>query len=249
MNCFKVITLAGTVALAVAASVAHANPLTLGASVIYDQSPYKSGKDRWWPVPIVDYETNNFYIHSLKGGYYLWNDPQDQLSLTLMGSPQSFDTSDVDDSDMKQLRKRHMTMMGGFSYRHNSDWGTVRTTVAGDILDNSNGFIWDLTYLYTLDFNRFTLTPGVGVLWNSNHQNNYYYGVNSAESQRSGLKRYDANDSWSPYVELTGAWKIDDNWNATLAGRYTRLASEIKDSPMVSKSSQVLLWSGISYTF
>ncbi|MBK0000146.1 MipA/OmpV family protein [Erwinia sp. S38] len=249
MNHFKLTALAAFLPLYFAAPVAQANPLTLGASVIYSQSPYKSGQDRYYPVPIVNYDGDSFYLNTLQAGYYLWKDSQDQLSLTVLGSPQNYDPDDADDGDMKSLNKRHMTLMGGLSYRHTADWGIVRTTLAGDVLDNSNGIIWDLTYLYRFEFGQFSLTPGIGALWNSSNQNKYYYGISSAESDRSGLTRYDPDDSWSPYLELTGGWKISDSWNATVSGRYVRLGDEIKDSPMVDKSSQVLLWSGISYTF
>ena len=249
MNVFKVTLLAATLPLCLTAMQAQANPLTLGASVIYSQSPYKSGQDRYYPIPVINYDGDSFYLHSLQAGYYLWKDKQDQLSLTVLGSPQNFDTDDVDDRAMKQLDNRHMTMMAGVAYRHQADWGIVRTTLAGDVLDNSNGWLWDLTYLYRFNFGAFSLTPGIGALWNSSNQNDYYYGISSSESQRSGLKHYDPDDSWSPYLELTGNWKINDNWNASVSGRYMRLSSEIKDSPMVDNNSQVLLWSGISYTF
>lgn len=249
MNHFKLTALAAFLPLYFAAPIAQANPLTLGASVIYSESPYKSGQDRYYPVPIINYDGDSFYLNTLQAGYYLWKDKQDQLSLTILGSPQNYDPDDADDGDMKSLNKRHMTLMGGLSYRHSADWGIVRTTLAGDVLDNSNGIIWDLTYLYRFEFGQFSLTPGIGALWNSSNQNKYYYGISSAESDRSGLNRYDPDDSWSPYLELTGGWKISDSWNATVSGRYVRLGDEIKDSPMVDKSSQVLLWSGISYTF
>jgi len=249
VNAFKVTALAALLPLYFAAPLAQANPLTLGASVIYSQSPYKSGQDRYYPVPVVNYEGDSFYVRSLQAGYYLWNDRQDQLSLTVLGSPQSYDPKDADDGDMKSLNKRHMTLMAGVAYRHSADWGTVRTTLVGDVLDNSNGLIWDLTYLYRFEMGQFSLTPGIGALWNSSNQNDYYYGISSAESRRSGLDSYDADDSWTPYLELSGGWQITDRWNAMVSGRYMRLGSEIKDSPMVDKSSQVLLWSGISYTF
>lgn len=249
MNHFKVTALAAFLPLCFAAPFAQANPLTLGASLLYSQSPYKSGQDRYYPVPIVNYEGDSFYIRSLQAGYYLWKDSQDQLSLTVLGSPQNFDPDDVDDGDMKSLNKRHMTLMGGVAYRHSADWGIVRTTLVGDMLDNSNGIIWDLTYLYRFEFGRFSLAPGIGALWNSSNQNDYYYGISSAESRRSGLDSYDPDSSWSPYLEVTAGWKIADSWNATLSGRYTRLGSDIKDSPMVDQDSQVLLWTGVSYTF
>ena len=249
MNHFKVSALAVLLPCCFAAFSASAAPLTVGASVLYSESPYRSGQDRYYPVPIINYEGESFYFRSLQAGYYLWKDQQDQLSLTVLGSPQNFDPDDVDDGDMKELNKRRMTLMAGVAYRHSADWGIVRTSLVGDVLNNSNGIIWDLTYLYPFQFGDLRVTPGIGALWNSSNQNQYYYGVSSGESARSGINRYDADDSWSPYVELSFDYTINQNWHANLVGRYSRLGDDIKDSPMVDKNSQAVVWTGLSYTF
>ncbi|OON40599.1 MltA-interacting protein MipA [Izhakiella australiensis] len=242
-----------TLTLGLAASLTAvtvaANPLTLGASVFYSESPYKSGQNRYYPVPVIDYEGDNFYFHSLAGGYYLWKDEQDRLSLMLTGSPQQYDPDDADSGDMKALDKRRMTLMGGVAYRHTASWGIVRTTLLGDVLNNSNGIQWDLAYLYRFQLGDFGLTPGIGAVWSSKNQNRYYYGISSHESARSGLSTYNPDDSWNPYLEMTADYRINDSWRATLSARYTHLDSEITDSPMVDKHSQTNLWTGISYTF
>lgn len=249
MNYFKVSALAALLPCCFIPSLAQANPLTLGASVIYSQSPYKGGDGRFYPVPVVNYEGDSFYVRSLTAGYYLWKDQQNQLSLTVLGSPQNFDPDDTDDRQLKTLDKRRMTLMGGVAYRHTADWGIVRTVLAADMLDNSNGYQWDLTYLYKFDMGKFSVTPGIGALYSSDNQNDYYYGVSSGESRRSGLNRYEADASWNPYLEVTANYAINQNWNASVSGRYIRLSDEVKDSPMVDRSSQVALWTGISYTF
>ncbi|MEN4910383.1 MipA/OmpV family protein [Erwinia amylovora] len=249
VNHFKFTALCAFLSGCFVAPVAQANPLTLGAGLLYIQSPYKSGQDRYFPLPVINYEGDSFYIHSLQAGYYLWKDQQDQLSITLIGSPQNYDPDSADDADMKLLNKRRMTLMGGLAYRHSADWGIVRTTLAGDMLNNSNGMIWDLAYLYRFESGQFSLTPGIGALWNSAPQNRYYYGITSDESQRSGLEADDPDSSWSPYLELSAGWKISENWNAMLSGRYLRPGSEIKDSPMVDENAQMVLFTGMSYTF
>lgn len=35
-------------------------------------------------------------------------------------------------------------MMAGVSYAHHTQYGFLRTSLAGDTLDNSNGIVWDL---------------------------------------------------------------------------------------------------------
>lgn len=249
MNYFKVSAVSLMLSGCFVANVAVAGPLSVGASVFYNQSPYKEGKDRYYPVPIINYEGDSFYFRTLSAGYYLWKDPQDSLSLTVLGSPQHFDPKDSDSSAMKKLNKRRMTMMGGVAWRHSADWGIIRTALVGDLLDNSNGLQWDLAYLYRFQLGDLGLTPGIGATWSSKNQNRYYYGVSGNESARSGLNRYSPSDSWNPFVELTADYRINDSWRATLSGRYTRLDDTITDSPMVDKNGEANIWTGISYTF
>ncbi len=80
------------------------------------------------------------------------------------------------------------------------------------------------------------MTPGIGVQWNSENQNEYYYGVSRKESARSGLRGYNPNDSWSPYTELSASYNFLGDWSVYGTARYTRLSDEVTDSPMVDKS-------------
>ncbi len=80
-----------------------------------------------------------------------------------------------------------------------------------------------------------TVTPGIGVQWNSENQNEYYYGVSRKESARSGLRGYNPNDSWSP-TELSASYNFLGDWSVYGTARYTRLSDEVTDSPMVDKS-------------
>ncbi|WP_312241641.1 MipA/OmpV family protein [Pantoea sp.] len=249
MNQFKLKTLAVFLPCCFVACSAQAGPLSIGASVIYAQSPYRGGQDRYLPIPVINYEGENFWLHSLQGGYYLWKDEQNRLSLTLLGSPQQYDPDDNDLGDMKRLDKRHMTLMGGATYNHVAEWGIVRTALLGDLLNNSNGVLWDLTWLYRFNLGQFSVTPGIGATWNSANQNRYYYGVSGHESVRTGISTYRPDDSWSPYVELSVNYQLDKQWNASFTGRYIRFDDEIKDSPMIDKNGQAVVWAGVSYTF
>ncbi|CAK9885160.1 MAG: MltA-interacting protein [Candidatus Erwinia impunctatus] len=249
MNPVKTISITALSCLALLISTAHANPLTLGASMVYDKNPYKQGKARYYPVPIINYDGDRLYLHTAQAGYYLWKDEQDRLSLTLLGSPQHFATRDTDSHQLKQLNERHMTVMAGMAWRHTADWGVIRTLFAGDLLDNSNGFVADVAYLHPFRLGALTLSPGIGVLWSSQNQNHYYYGISKAESKRSGLASYQPDDSWQPYAEVSAIYAMTPEWRASLSGRYSRLSDEQKNSPMVNSSSQLGLWGGISYTF
>lgn len=73
---------------------------------------------------------------------------------------------------MRHLDDRKSTMMAGLSYAHFTQYGYLRTTLAGDTLDNSNGIVWDMAWLYRYTNGGLTVTPGIGVQWNSETRTN-----------------------------------------------------------------------------
>ncbi|WP_213993676.1 MipA/OmpV family protein [Sodalis sp. dw_96] len=229
--------------------MAVAGTWSLGASALYSTSPYKGGDEKVLPFPVINYDGESVYLQGLSAGYYLWKDQQNQLSLTAAYSPFGFKPSDDDYGYMKQLDRRRSTVMAGLRYRFSASWGIIRTEYLGDILNESNGFTADLAYLYPFTFDRLTLLPGIGAAWASGNQNDYYFGVSQSESRRSGLNQYQADDGWSPYLEMTAVYALTDSWHASVMARYTRLNSEVKDSPMVNANSTTTVGVGLTYRF
>ncbi|MDD7994553.1 MltA-interacting protein MipA [Kosakonia sp. H7A] len=225
------------------------NTFSLGAGVGVVETPYKQYDRDVLPIPVITYEGDDFWFRGIGGGYYLWNDDADKLSITAYYSPWQFKPKDSDNNQLRQLERRKATMMAGLSYIHNTPYGFLRTTLAGDVLDNSNGITWDAAWLYAYHNGGLTVTPGIGVEWNSDNQNEYYYGVSASEARRSGLNSYDPDSSWNPYLELSVSYRLTDSWSIYGTGRYTHLSDEIKDSPMVDKSWAGLLSTGVTYRF
>ncbi|XTZ36810.1 MipA/OmpV family protein [Salmonella enterica] len=246
----KLKLLALGVLTATAAMAANAEEtFSLGVGVGVEETPYKEYDRKVVPVPVITYEGDDFWFRGLGGGYYLWNDGSDKLSVTAFYFPWGFKPKDSDDQQLRRLDRRKSTMMMGLSYIHDTQYGFLRTTLGGDVLDNSNGIIWDLAWLYRYTNGALTLTPGIGVEWASDSQNEYYYGVSRSESRRSGLDSYDPDNSWSPYLELTASYRLTDSWSVYGSGRYTHISDEIKDSPMVDKSWAGLFSAGVTYRF
>lgn len=248
MNRIKLLALGVLIATS-ATAVQAESKLTLGAGVGIVEHPYKQYDHDVYPVPVINYEGDNFWFRGLGGGYYLWNDGTDQLSLTAYWSPLYFKPGDSDNSQLRKLDKRKSTVMAGVSWMHHTQYGSLRTMLSGDTLDNSNGIVWDTAWVYRYTNGGLTLTPGIGVQWNSENQNQYYYGVSHHESAKSGLRSYDPNSSWNPYLELSANYRFAVSWSVYGTARYTRMSDEITDSPMIDKSWTGLLSTGVTYTF
>lgn len=248
MNRIKLLALGVLIATS-ATAVQAESKLTLGAGVGIVEHPYKQYDHDLYPVPVINYEGDNFWFRGRGGGYYLWNDGTDQLSVMGYWSPMYFKPGDSDNSQLRKLDKRKSTVMAGVSWMHHTQYGSLRTALSGDILDNSNGVVWDTAWVYRYTNGGLTLTPGIGVEWNSENQNQYYYGVSHHEAAKSGLRSYDPSNSWNPYLELTANYRFANSWSVYGTARYTRLSDEITDSPMVDKSWTGLLSTGVTYTF
>jgi len=200
--------------------------------------------------PNVDFEADRFWLHGLSTGYDFIKTPEDRLAVLGYYLPLSFKASDSHSRQMRELKDRRSTFMAGLSYTHQSDsWGIFESVLAADVLDNSNGYNWSNTWSLPLEFGAFTLQPALGVNWNDRKFNRYYYGISSGESARSGLRKYTPGDSWTPFAELNLNYSLTDNWNIYGGTRFTFLADEVKNSPMVAKGSLVTFWTGASYTF
>lgn len=236
--------------LLVAATASHANEFSLGAAALVSSNPYVGSQDQVLPIPVVGYEGEHGYFRGLGGGVYLWNDEHHTLSINAYYLPLSYKPKDSDDGAMKQLNKRRSTLMAGMGYRYKDPiLGQIRLELAGDTLNNSDGILGDIGYLYPLVMGEWRITPGAGVTWASGNHNDYYYGVNASESARSGLAQYQPGNSWTPYLELSANYRINDNWRAFISARGMALPSEVKNSPMVSDSVASMLMAGASYVF
>ncbi|EPC4490434.1 outer membrane protein [Serratia sp. BIGb0234] len=222
---------------------------SLGAAAMVNDYGYVDTDAKTQGLPTLNYEKGNFYIHSLAAGYYLLNMPKDQISIITYYSPLGFDPDDSNNSQMKKLDKRDGTLMAGMAFTHKEKWGVIRASLAGDTLDNSNGVVGDVAFLYPIKAGKLRLVPGIGAVYNNGNQNDYYYGIGHAEAKSSGFSTYSAGESWSPYVELSANYQFNEHWYALASVRAVQLSSEITDSPMVDKdiSSQALLGGGYRF--
>lgn len=242
----SVFTLASTLLI----STAHANGnVSLGAGIAVGKLPYKSYDTKFWPAPVISYENDYFYVRGISAGVFLLKNDHHRLTVNAYYSPLHFKPSDSDDKALNQLNRRRSTMMAGLGYQYTDTWGIIRAELAGDVLGKSDGIIADLAYFYPIHIDKFRITPGIGVQWQSRQFNDYYFGVSSTESTRSGLSKYSADSGVSTYLSLNANYSLTSSWTLYATGRVSFLSSEAKDSPMVDKSYDAVFSTGITYTF
>ncbi|WP_021019234.1 MipA/OmpV family protein [Vibrio gazogenes] len=224
---------------------------SLGLGAAYSTSTYKDYDEDVFPLPIVNYDNNVFFVHGLSAGAYLYQDEYNVLQASVSYYAQEFDPDDANNSQMKLLDKRDSTAMGAISYTYRSPLGNITSSLAIDVLDETDGgMIASAQYNYPIPFTQqLTIIPEAGIKYTNSDLNQHYYGVSSSESARSGLTNYDPGSALTPYFGVAFRYNVSDTLGAFIASRYQVLPDEIQDSPMVDSSHTIQTTAGISYRF
>ena len=224
--------------------------ISLSAGGAAVSSEYRGVSAHAYPMPFVNWEDERFYVRGLGAGAYLWKSESTKLSAGLEYLPTHFRPHDSDNAAMKQLDKRYSSMLAFAACEYSSsDWGNLRLKVAADVLDNSGGFLADISYSKPVELGAVVLTPAVGVCWTSADYNDYYYGVSVEESQRSGLAAYEADGGFSPFASLRVDFALSPHWGLYAIASAMLLSEEIRDSSMVDEDMKLGIGGGISYKF
>jgi MipA family protein len=223
--------------------------IAVGLGITSSASPYRGYKEQIWPIPVVSYDGDRYYVQGLGGGVYLFKNASFDLSVNNEIATNYFKPSDTNDPALKRLKTRDPSLMAGFRARYRGTWGLLQLNVGHDVLGNSVGETAQFEYGFPFREGPLTIVPAVGEGWSNAKFNNYYYGISPSSALESGLPSYQMDSSCSPYFKLTAAYRISDQWNAFAQAKYTRLASNIGASPMVDSRSLPGFLLGVTYKF
>jgi MipA family protein len=92
------------------------------------------------------------------------------------------------------------------------------------------------------------LIPQVGVEWVDKKYVDYYYGVRASEAT-VGRAAYTGKAAVNPEISLTGIYRFDRHHSMMLNVGVRSLGKEIKDSPIVGRSTENRLMLGYKYSF
>ncbi|MCO6504104.1 MAG: MipA/OmpV family protein [Snodgrassella sp.] len=242
---FKYILLSFSLCLSCVA--AYADSLGLGAS--WSNSPYKGYGGQLEPLPQIDLDNGRFFIDDLSIGAYLLKTDKQEITLDISYLPQQFKPTDTNNAKLKKLDKRHPTAIAELGYSLNTSVGNLSASIGGDVLNNSNSVIMDVSYNIAFSKNNWTVLQSIGLGWANSNHNDYYYGISQQEAKRSDLPAYQANSSFTPYASVTGSYKITKHINGLAGIRIDKLTGDVKNSPMTEHSVIPSAFAGINYQF
>ncbi len=227
------------------------NKISLGVSGMWITSPYKEHNDLIIPFPMIEWEAKHFYIRGYSAGLFLWTDDNEmnELSLGLAPGWISFNDGSTDDKQLSRLDDRKRAIDAYLQYIIRTEYGTVGVKLSHDVLGNAKGFMADASYSYTFNLGNFDISPGAGLKWESQERLDYYYGISHDEARKSGLKYYEPDSGFTPFLSLDAKYQLNERISLFADTQLQFLSNEIEDSPMVDRTNIIFANIGASYSF
>lgn len=134
-----------------------------------------------------------------------------------------------------------------------AEWETslanVTAELMGDASGDSKGRTFSLGVERTWHLGQnWMLTPRMVAKWQDRKYVDYYYGVRAAEA-RAGRAAYRGDSGVSAEVGLRAMYLLDRQHSVMLDVGVSRLASSVKNSPLVDRSTENSVFVGYLYRF
>lgn len=197
-------------------------------------------------LPLYLYEGKWLYVHGTSVGTHLVNN--DWLEVDLLAKYR-FNRLEPDTNGyFDGMKERRQTVDAGVSVTLKSDWGSLSTTWANDILGNHNGYEWDFTYRYDWDPGRWSLSPFIGYVYQDSDLTGYYYGVASDEAV-AGRPGYTPGSSVFWRAGINASYRLTSHVLLFSNVVSQHVDRPVYESPLVNESQLNSATFGFTYLF
>jgi len=222
---------------------------SLGGALHIRRNVYKPAENvDNWPidlVPLVLYNGKYVFSRGLAAGVHVIDKRSVELNLL---AQVRLDNLDPGGAFYDGVQPRQQSIDAGAELRVRGGWGEVKAAWLTDTLGRHNGESAELTYRYTFDFDRWTLSPFVDWEWRNAELSNYYYGI-SADEARPDRPEYAPGSSHWLSLGLNTSYALTNR--VTLFGNVSidAIDSTITQSPIVDASNTATVYVGGTFTF
>jgi outer membrane protein len=217
----------------------------MGAGAMMIESPYKGVDDDVYPVPVLIFESKQFFIDKTVMGYY-FNDRSNPVRWAVIGSLRMQGYEARDSSDLDGMQERDRAFDGGLRISWKNEIIYMILEGVTDVSGTHEG--QELRVTVEKELFRGFLTPKAGIKWQSDDLTDYYYGVKPNEV-KAGRVAYSADDDLEYMVGITIGVPLGEKWAAFGDIQCSFLGDEGKDSPIVGDDKALRYVLGVVYRF
>lgn len=223
--------------------------LKVGINAMYADHGFKSYDNDIRILPSIFYDNKTVYARGNQLGLNVVKSKQHEISVYAQYAGAQYDTDNVNDNVLKQLDDKDSSVLVGGSYLYTSHFGGIRTQLATDALNKHGGSIAKASYVGRYKTDNLVVFPSIGLQWQDEKYNEYYYGVNEKEATKAGIDSYKPNDSVHPYISVMAMYDLTNDFGLFFNQKIAYHADAQKDSPKVEDKTVMATTLGITYDF
>jgi outer membrane scaffolding protein for murein synthesis (MipA/OmpV family) len=198
-------------------------------------------------VPLYLYNGKWLFFRGTAGGVHLFH--RDSFELNVMGRYR-FQKLDPDRNVFYEgIEERKQTVDAGVEVRFRGRWGALNANFLTDALDRHTGQSAEVSYRYTFDLGRLSLSPFVSWAWNDEKLTNYYYGVSAAEERLPDRPAYTPGEAQWIGLGMNSTWWVSDRIQLFANLGFAGVDTVVSDSPLVEEDMSSSFFAGGTYIF
>jgi outer membrane protein len=203
---------------------------------------YEGSKD-YEAVPLWNLRVSNLYdpntfvqILGPRLGSNFLPDPHWRLGVAAQYIKERNHVHDNQVDDLKTVDPSVMLgVVGGYDFLADPRENLALEVVARQDVANGNGFLGTIRGTYGTQLSTsWRLDTAIESTWASDDYMSSYFGINSNDAARSGLKQFNANAGFKD-VTFGGTltYRLFEHWSVSGLATYSRLLNDAADSPIV----------------
>lgn len=213
------------------------------------ESSYKQMDDKKSAIPVIRYEGERFYWHTLEAGYKVSKEKDSSFAFAIKARLDSYESGDSTYLVGMEDRKRAVE----FGIRKNS-YLTKKDTISysffHDMAKKHKGYelAFQYKHRYMISNVKTMIFPYLKVEYLSDDLTGYYYGVKDSE-KLSSRSSYDPSSAINLSIGININTKLSEKVMLMMGFDYKKLDGSITGSPIIDQSSQKKLITAIMYRY
>lgn len=227
---------------------AQATEFELGIAAVNYGSPYKGVASENLLLPWISYRGDRLSLNGLDISYQLYQRENFNIAFKLAPAASYLDPNKSRDEAVSKLDKRQFTALGGAELKYQFNAYFIKANLLRDVTGKHNGISSSASIGRAFQTAGIILVPEIGLHYWDSKISNYYYGVSSAESERSGLTEFQSSAKFRVQSGLTVFKQLSPNNKIFFNTSFGRFIGAY-DSPVLNKNTMYTGLVGWSYTF
>jgi len=220
----------------------------VGLGLVTRTEPYIEEEVKVLPIPYLIMRQGKFFIEGLKVGVRTLEGSSGHFDLILTPRLDGFDADDS--AYFAGMENRDFSLDGGLATNLRQGMVELNISAVTDLLDKSDGqeVTASLKQTYILANRNATLTPSLGLKWQSSDLVNYYYGVQPYEATPT-RPAYAGKATLNYTAGLRVTYLLSKRSSLIGGIEYEHLGNKIADSPLLDEKQIVNFFMGYGWQF